>query len=320
MADGTGVTLPRPVVAGRTYLLTRRCTQRQFLLRPDDEVRQIYEYCLAEAAARFQITLFAWVAMSNHQHIVARDNLANLPEFVAHLNKMTAKALNAYWGRRENLWATEQPNNVWLVDKGATFGKLIYVLANPVAEDLVDSVSEWPGASSLALCLSGATRTVERPRCFFSERGVMPDVVPLRAERLPGFEHLTLATWSERVLAALHTAEARARKRRAETGKRVLGRRAILRALPTDRASTNEPLRSLKPRLACRDRARMVGALEGLRGFWEAYRSALERLKARRPAMFPAGTYRARRFGARCADEPPVALATNARGAAAGTA
>ena len=27
--------LPREVVPGRIYLITRRCTQRQFLLRPD---------------------------------------------------------------------------------------------------------------------------------------------------------------------------------------------------------------------------------------------------------------------------------------------
>ncbi|MBK6696369.1 MAG: hypothetical protein IPG50_29885 [Myxococcales bacterium] len=35
-----------------------------------------------------------------------RDNLGNYPEFFAHFHKMTAKALNAYWGRWENLWAT----------------------------------------------------------------------------------------------------------------------------------------------------------------------------------------------------------------------
>jgi hypothetical protein len=44
------VTAARQVIPGRVHLLTRRCTQRQFLLRPDDFVEEAYEYCLAEAA------------------------------------------------------------------------------------------------------------------------------------------------------------------------------------------------------------------------------------------------------------------------------
>jgi len=47
---------PRPVTPGDVLFLTRRCTQRQFLLRPDAKAVQIYLYCLAEAATRFDIT------------------------------------------------------------------------------------------------------------------------------------------------------------------------------------------------------------------------------------------------------------------------
>jgi len=32
------MTLPREIIPGRFYLITRRCTQRQFLLRPDDRL------------------------------------------------------------------------------------------------------------------------------------------------------------------------------------------------------------------------------------------------------------------------------------------
>jgi len=35
-----------------TYMITRRCTQRQFLMRPDDETNNAFIYCLAEAASR----------------------------------------------------------------------------------------------------------------------------------------------------------------------------------------------------------------------------------------------------------------------------
>src|SRR4051812_13308318 len=118
--------------------MTRRCTQRQFLMRPEPKVDQIFRYCLGEAVGRDRVTLHAFVAMSNHQHLIVRDNEGNFPAFLAHLNKMIAKALNAHWGRCENLWATEQPNAVHLVDADARFEKLVYVLANPVADFLVE--------------------------------------------------------------------------------------------------------------------------------------------------------------------------------------
>ena len=68
------MTVARQVIAGRTYLISRRCTQRQLLLRPDPQVEQIYLYCLAEAALRYDITLHGFIALSNHQHLLVRDN------------------------------------------------------------------------------------------------------------------------------------------------------------------------------------------------------------------------------------------------------
>src|SRR5688572_31174995 len=55
-AGGAGaMTLPREVIPRRFYMVTRRCTQRQLLLRPDDETNNAFLYCLAEAAQRFGV-------------------------------------------------------------------------------------------------------------------------------------------------------------------------------------------------------------------------------------------------------------------------
>ena len=75
------MTIARQVVAGRTYLISRRCTQRQLLLRPDGTVEQIYLYCLGEAAQRYDVTLHGFIAMSNHEHLLVRDNHGNFPSF-----------------------------------------------------------------------------------------------------------------------------------------------------------------------------------------------------------------------------------------------
>jgi putative transposase len=306
------MTAPRQVIPGRTYLISRRCTQRQFLLRPDRQVSQIYLYCLGEAAQRYEITLHGWMPMSNHQHIEARDNLGNFPAFLAHLNKMLAKALNAYWDRWENLWATEQPNAVYLVDASARLDKLIYLLANPVNDHLVERASDWPGATSLAQVLSGRPITVKRPRAFFSEHGPMPEEITLRADRPEGFESLTQDEWTKLVFDRISAAERAARDERGKKKIGIFGRKAVLRAHHTDRPSTVAPRGGLRPMVACKETTARVRALAALRAFREAYRATFERWTRRaKDVVFPAGTYRLFWFGVPCApftavpDTPP---------------
>ena len=88
---GAGVTQPRQIIPGETYLITRRCTRREYLLRPDDETNAVFDYCLAEAAARYGIGLIAWTAMSNHYHAVVHDPKGCLPAFLEQFHK---------WSRR----------------------------------------------------------------------------------------------------------------------------------------------------------------------------------------------------------------------------
>jgi putative transposase len=275
--------------------MTRRCTQRQLLLRPDALVEQIYLYCLGEAVARYGITLHAFIAMSNHQHLLVRDNLGNFPEFLAHFHKMVAKAMNALLGRWENFWAAEQPNAVYLVESQDRFDKLVYLLANPVADDLVDRLSDWPGASSFGLHCSGRTRIVKRPRGFFREDGVMPVEVTLQLERPEGFESLTDEEWTAKLLEAVRVEEERARGDRIARGGGVLGRKAVLRAQPTDTPKTVESRRKLRPCIACLDKARRIHELEKLVAFRRERRNALLRFLAAEPGVvFPHGTYRVR--------------------------
>jgi putative transposase len=69
-------------------LITRRCTQRQFLLRPDPETNNAFTYCLAEAAQRYEISVLLPCAMSNHYHTVIFDRWGNYPEFVERFHKL----------------------------------------------------------------------------------------------------------------------------------------------------------------------------------------------------------------------------------------
>ena len=73
----------------------------------------------------------------------------------------------------------------------------------------------------------------------------MPDEVTLRAEKLDGFEHLSDEAWSTMIAEAVRQAEDLARAERIDSGRRILlGRKAVLRAHPTDTPSTSEPRRT----------------------------------------------------------------------------
>ena len=73
--------MPRQVLPAQFYMITRRCTQRQFLLRPDEPTNAAFTYCLIEAALRCQIEVLLPCAMSNHHHTVIYDRHGRCPEF-----------------------------------------------------------------------------------------------------------------------------------------------------------------------------------------------------------------------------------------------
>src|SRR5678815_1571358 len=145
--------LPRQVLPRRFYLVTRRCTQRQFLLRPDPETNNAFTYALIEAAQRTQIEVLLPCAMSNHYHAVIFDRFGRYPEFIEHFHKLLARSQNALRGRWENFWAPGQASVVRLVDRHDVLAKLVYVATNPVKDYLVERVHHWPGVNTFrALC------------------------------------------------------------------------------------------------------------------------------------------------------------------------
>ena len=69
------MTWPRRIVPGTTYLLTRRCTQRRFMLVPRGIVPKLFGYCVALAAERHGIQVHAVTCMSNHYHRCTRPRV-----------------------------------------------------------------------------------------------------------------------------------------------------------------------------------------------------------------------------------------------------
>jgi putative transposase len=288
------MSLPRQVLPCQFYLLTLRCTQRQFLLRPDDATNNAFRYCLIEAATRCQIDVLLPCAMSNHYHAVVFDRWGRYPEFLEHFHKMFARSQNALRGRWENFWSSEQVCVVKLVGREAVIDKLVYTATNPVKDYLVDRVHCWPGVNGLAALLGGRPLRATRPWHFFRPDGPMPDTVELRLTIPPelGPEAELLAELRERVCMV----EADCAAARQRTGRRVYGRRAVLAQSWRGHPESREPRRNLRPQVASQCKWARIEALQRNRSFVQDYLRAREHWREGVSVVFPPGTYWLRRF------------------------
>ena len=286
--------LPRPVLPHQFYMITRRCTQRQLLLRPDQETNNAFTYCLIEAALRYGIEVLLPCAMSNHHHTVIYDRAGRYPEFVEHFHKLLARSQNALRGRWENFWSSEQVCVVRLVDRDAVMDKLVYTATNPVQDYLVDRVHHWPGVNGFAALLAGRSLRARRPLHFFRPDGRMPKEVEARLTIPPelGPEAEVLAELRERVQAVEAAYDAERRR----TATAVLGRRAVLQQSWRDYPSSVEPRRNLRPQVASRSKWSRIEALLRNRAFIEDYVRARDAWRDDSSVAFPQGTYWLRRF------------------------
>ena len=248
-----------------------------------------------------------FLAMSSHVHYGLHDPHGIYPAFMAHFHKMVAKVLNAYWGRFENLWSSEQASVVECVAPQDRFGRMIYSLGNPLAQHLVERAHHWPGVTSLTSQLNGETERIRRPHWFFDKDGDMPEWVELTYGRPPGFEHLSQEEWADKIKKALAVEEEKAAAQRRKTHERVLGVRAIKRQSHLATAATREERRGISPRVAAKDKGSRIAALRRHARFVARYREAFEaRRRGDVDVVFPYGTYQLHVLGLVRVEPPPA--------------
>lgn len=288
------MSLPRPVLPGTFYMVTRRCTQQQFLMRPDEATNNNFLYCLGESAKRHGMVLVLSQMMSNHHHTVVYDRHGHINEFTEHFHKMFAKSQNALRRRWENLWSSSPVCNVELITVDDVLEKLVYTATNPVKDGLVDASHHWPGPQTLPALMTGKTLTARRPHHFFRRRGKMPAEVELTFE-FPA-ELGDPAILKEELARRIQNAEREFTNIRLRENRRVVGRARVLRQHWTDTPTHREKPDGIRPRIAARSKWERIAALQLNKMFVDAYRRARADWLAGLEAVFPAGTYWLRRF------------------------
>lgn len=272
-------------------MLTRRCTERMFLLGASKESSECFAYCLAEAAQRFGVIVHAAVVMSNHLHIVITDTRAELPRFAHLFFTQLAKATNARTGHTESVFArTGRYHCLELLTEEAIAHEIAYLLANPAKAGLVERASDWPGFIT-------AAEDMFARRVYTASVGLNPylacrkaKTLDLQVEAPPSVENVE--GWVRLVAAEQEQLERQAREVRRAAGVGTKGAAAVRSERWFRKPNTHAKLFQLTPTLAERRRSIRIEGIEVLKNFRSEYRIARDAFCAgRRRVVFPAGTW-----------------------------
>ncbi len=288
------VTLPRPVIPNTASMVTRRCTQRQYLLTPSAECNNAVLYCIIVAAQKTGVTVLDFMAMPNHLHDALFNGTGKLVEFYTEFHRNLAKCRNAQLGRWENFFDSSQTNVVSLESEDALFDKMVYIATNPVLAGLVERVEDWPGAFGYLALITGEPLRATRPKDFFDPDGDMPAEVSMTLRIPPELgDHDAFVAKLKRLVDSTVENE---RWKREQTGQKVLGRNAVMRRSWRESPTSKAPRRGLRPTIAGKDLWKRLEAIQRKQEFVERYRIARQALLAGAPIPFPYGTYWLKRF------------------------
>jgi putative transposase len=262
---------------------------RRFLLRPDDLLNNAFVYCLALAAEKHRVSVHALCAMSNHYHLIVTDTEGVLPNFMAWFNRQLAMCVKRLRCWDEVVWEPNVPYSaVELGGLPEVLDKASYVVLNPVSAALVRSPERWPGALSTVERLRLGAMNATRPPVWFSNDA--PESARLVLSAPPCFANPSDYFEALNRLLANRASFLRAELRR--KGRSFLGRARLRRTAVAARPTKKKEPLGRNPVFSALTRSAWLAAVERLRAFRFAYRTAYcAWRKGDRSVEFPAGTW-----------------------------
>jgi REP element-mobilizing transposase RayT len=290
--------LPEP----RTLVfITCRTVQGRFLLRPGPAINDIALGTLGRCQRNHDLTLCAVTALSTHFHLLAViEDTRQIAGFMRDFKSKLAREVNRLTSWQGPVFARRYDMAVVTEEEGAQIERLAYILSQGVKEDLVEHARDWPGVQSARALLDGEPLTghwFERTREYAARNRRLPferlrfateEAVVLSP--IPCWAHLAPDHYRAHVAALVKSIEEDAALRRRESGRSVLGVKAILakdpRHRPAQLASSPAPL------LHAFSKAARKAFYEAYSWFVSLFRDAAEKLKAGdRNAPFPSGCF-----------------------------
>lgn len=284
------MTPPRRHIAGQVVLLTRRCFQRRFFLRPDSFINSVARFETARASVRHGQAVHASMVMSNHIHQISTDTTGRRSEFMRDAMREISRARNYYLKRRDSLWDGRPFGDTVLLNRETIERKLLYIWLNPVEAGLVRRAEDWPGFKILPRDW-GKTFRIKSPDGYYGRD--TPEYVDFTPMPPPGFEDMSLEQVREHFETLLKEAEDEIYKKRSK--KKVKGALKVCQINPFSCPRTPSSFRELSPRFACKDGETLRSAIKRYKDFLADYqRQRLKWMKGKK-VEFPCGTVQLKR-------------------------
>ena len=290
-----------------TWFVTLKTEQGRFLLRPSPTVSDRLVGCLSQSLLVYPAEFHAWVALSNHLHMMITCTAERLAELVGHFKAASSVEI----GRHLHDWT----GGIWrqgyhaqeILDAAAYDHYFSYLASHGAKEFLVDRAEKWPGCHTLdALRGKGPLRGTWIDRTAYHDacarrrkNDPAPDIRDYHQPRTvepvppPFWEGLTVEQQRDRVRQILRTVNDQAASERARQNRKPTGSEAILAQDPHTRPdhTDNSPMRT--PCLSSRPDA-LIGWKKAYNDYVAARAAALltiitDGLKA---AVFPPGGVR----------------------------
>ena len=258
---------------------------------------------IAKYRQRYDVTLYAFNIEGNHIHSLAKFPLANRASFLRDLNSSVARAVprfatrysgGRFWARRYSNEFVPEPQDIE--------NRFFYTVLQPVQDGLVDRISEYPGYNCFNDAINGIVRKykVINWAAYNSAKRWNPavrisdftEIVELKYQRLPGYEHLPQSDYRKMMLEKLEKYRLEAIAKRA---KPAIGAAALKSKIPgsVPRHTKVSSRTSYRPRVLCTCMERRNRYLEWYFDIYYRYRAASKAFLAGDfLTIFPEGTYR----------------------------
>jgi len=286
---------------GALVEVTVRTRQSRLLLRPSRVLNEIVIGVLGRAQRRYGVLCCDVIFMSTHWHaLLWVEDAEQLARFMQYVNGKLGKEVGRLVGWLHGIWSRRYTAILVSNEEAAQVGRLRYLLAHGVKENLVERAIDWPGVHSIRAILEGKPLTgywFNRKREYAARnRGEEFGRLTYATEEtfvlspLPCWAHLSPEQYRERVAALIEDIDAEAKAIRREQGLPVLGVKAVLQQNPHKKPGHSK--RSPAPRFHAASKAVRDGLREAYGLFLAAFRDAAEQLKAGdRSAKFPLGSF-----------------------------
>ena len=285
-------------------MLTRRTTQREYLMRPDHLLALNYYFILGYLQSRFAIEYHTACILSNHLHLLLTDILGDqIQGFNRELFSLMSRSTNCFRGRRENLWSSDKPSCVCVAPTAVdVVDKAAYIIVNAVEAGLVSHAKKWPGVRVLASDMGRLTLRIKRPPFFYDPDGDLPEEVELTFT-VPKVWDADEEDLRHQIAEECNRRERAIRESFSNTGRKFMGAKRILRQSIRSAAVTPEAWFERIPHVACKDTSLRVKYLAWRRERQRRYdEKRIELLEGGVELRFPEGTYALHFYGAQDRD------------------